>query len=179
VITFVIPSLGRPSLQHALDSLYAQTDPDWKAVVAFDGVVPTIPSTEKISTAVAHPHGEWRAGPVRNKAAEQVRTPWVGCLDDDDSLYPDYVATHKQMVKEYPEADIFSYKMINQDGRTLPDAHALICNHIGISFAFHIRVFQKVRFRQQKCEDLRFLKDARRLGFKLTFVDRLLYKVKQ
>lgn len=179
MITFVIPSLGRATLMRAIDSLRAQSDPDWKAVVAFDGVEPTIISDDKISMIKVNPRGEWRAGLARNAAIETVTTPWVGLLDDDDTLHPDYVKTHKKMSSGNETVAVFLYKMLNQDGRILPDVPALRCNHVGISFAFHKRVFERVRFKRMKCEDLDFLCTARSLGYPIKFVDAILYKVKQ
>jgi hypothetical protein len=36
IVTFVVPSLNRPSLPRSLGSIVAQTDPRWKAIVCFD-----------------------------------------------------------------------------------------------------------------------------------------------
>ena len=42
LITFIIPTIGRPSLLRAIESLYKQTVWDWKAIVVFDGIQPNI-----------------------------------------------------------------------------------------------------------------------------------------
>ena len=42
LITFIIPSIGRPSLQRTINSLMDMKDPDWKAIIVFDGINPTL-----------------------------------------------------------------------------------------------------------------------------------------
>ena len=37
-ITFIIPSINRPSLPRTIDSLIRQKNPNWKAIIIFDGV---------------------------------------------------------------------------------------------------------------------------------------------
>jgi hypothetical protein len=39
LVTFVVPSIGRSSLIHTLDSLRAQTIPHWRAIVVLDGAI--------------------------------------------------------------------------------------------------------------------------------------------
>jgi glycosyltransferase involved in cell wall biosynthesis len=163
----------------SIDSLRAQTDQNWKAIIAFDTIEPTLLSDEKLKIIKVRPTGQWRAGAVRNAAIDLVESPWVGLLDDDDTICPNYVETHMKMINDDSAADIFLYKMLNQDGRTLPDVPDLRCNHVGISFAFRKRVFEKVKFRQMKCEDLDFLRTARVRGFRIKFADAVLYRVKQ
>ena len=41
MITFIIPTVNRPSLKRAIDSLYAQTLSEWKAIIIYDGVEPS------------------------------------------------------------------------------------------------------------------------------------------
>lgn len=38
IVTFIIPTIGRASLKTALNSLYNQSIPNWKAIVIFDGI---------------------------------------------------------------------------------------------------------------------------------------------
>ena len=37
-ITFIIPSLNRPTLERTIESLINQTNPNWKCVIIYDGV---------------------------------------------------------------------------------------------------------------------------------------------
>ena len=46
LITFIIPTIGRHTLSKTLDSLINQTNPNWKAIVIFDGITSTIQNTD-------------------------------------------------------------------------------------------------------------------------------------
>ena len=37
-ITFIIPSINRPSIINAVNSLLSQTNPNWKCIIIYDGV---------------------------------------------------------------------------------------------------------------------------------------------
>ena len=37
-ITFVIPSINRPTIHRAIDSLIRQSNPNWECVIVYDGV---------------------------------------------------------------------------------------------------------------------------------------------
>lgn len=95
-VTVVIPSLPERSewLGRAVRSVEAQT------------VQPAA-----IVTYIDQDHiGAFYA---RNKALEQVRTPWVQFLDDDDRFYPEHLATlidaanrsSADLVGNYPDPD--------------------------------------------------------------------------
>ena len=38
-ITFIIPSVNRPTLERSINSLVSQTNPNWECIVVYDGVV--------------------------------------------------------------------------------------------------------------------------------------------
>ncbi|MDP1712457.1 MAG: glycosyltransferase [Candidatus Nanopelagicaceae bacterium] len=176
-VTFIIPSLGRPSLISSLSSLRAQTDSDWSALICFDRVQPTIQPDEKIQVLRYLPNHptEWRQGAVRNFAIEHATSPWIGLLDDDDTVTPDYVATLKQNA----DAQVVIFQMRYQSGKVLPPNERRIRRgHVGISFAFQREVFQKIKFTYRKCEDYYFLDDARKLRYKIKFVPTVTYRVK-
>ena len=48
LVTFIIPTIGRDSLQMAINSLYQQTIWDWKAIIIFDGIEQPSGYTEPI-----------------------------------------------------------------------------------------------------------------------------------
>lgn len=50
LITFIIPTIGRPTLLNTLTSLEAQTDPGWEAICVFDNVVPSPILLEKLQS---------------------------------------------------------------------------------------------------------------------------------
>jgi len=39
-ITFIIPTIGRPSLKETIDSILSQTCQEWYVVIVFDGIEP-------------------------------------------------------------------------------------------------------------------------------------------
>ena len=90
-ITFVIPSINRPSIINAVNSLLNQTNPNWECIIIYDGVdgfkfddvrIKTV-ITEKIGGSSSF-HGI--SGLVRNVGLNMVNTDWIGFLDDDDTL---------------------------------------------------------------------------------------------
>lgn len=164
VITFIIPSLNRPTLGRTVDSLIAQTDPRWLARVVYDGVEgPSFPDTRLTSWTgpkLGKPH---MAGPVRNLAwfFEDITTPWLGFVDDDDSLCPDYVS---RLDDEY---DLIVFQML-MGGKLLPEISqnkripTLRPGNVGISFAVKTAFKYKhnIQFSQDRFEDWRFIKDC-------------------
>ena len=46
-VTFIIPSIGRSTLQNSIDSILNQTNENWKIIIIFDGIEPTIVTTNK------------------------------------------------------------------------------------------------------------------------------------
>lgn len=90
----------------ALDSLRAQTEPRWRAILVDDGSVDT--TGEIFAAAAARDprfillsHGESRGlGAARNLALEHVDTPFLGFLDADDELTHDAIARTTQTLRE-------------------------------------------------------------------------------
>ena len=121
IITFIIPTIGRITLQRTINSLLAMNDPDWKAIVIFDGIDPTINNTDsrikliKINkTGVSN-----NAGSIRNIGINLAETQWVGFVDDDDTLRSNYVTNLKNHIKNNkPDVIIFRMQYIN--GMILP-----------------------------------------------------------
>ena len=46
LVTFIIPSTNRPTLEHTIRSLQAQHNPSWEAIIVFDGVKPSKITTD-------------------------------------------------------------------------------------------------------------------------------------
>jgi len=180
MITFVVPTIGRPTLTRAIASLYKQTISDWRAVVCFDNIKPTIESNDKIFVCRFSGNiSGWRAGIVRNFATRFVTTPWIGCLDDDDSVTPDYLEKFQEYSKSAP--DIIVFQMMFSPDKILPQnaIEMFTTNRVGISFAFRREILNKVQFADMKCEDVNFLRAARIKGFKVLFCPHICYKVNQ
>jgi glycosyltransferase involved in cell wall biosynthesis len=177
-LTFLIPSIGRPTLARAIASLYKQTIPDWKAIVCFDNTKPTIETNDKVFvTQFTGNISGWRAGIVRNFATRFITTPWIGLLDDDDSITPDYLEKFQEYSTQGP--DIIVFQMMFSPDKILPrgPAEMFTTGRVGVSFAFRREILNKVQFAGMKCEDVRFLRDARMRGFKVILCPHVTYHV--
>ena len=49
-ITFIIPSLNRPTISKSVESLLNQTNPNWKCIIVYDGVDGTSFEDNRITT---------------------------------------------------------------------------------------------------------------------------------
>jgi glycosyltransferase involved in cell wall biosynthesis len=68
-ITFIIPTIGRETLKDTLSCLLMQTNPNWRAVVIFDGIESNIDVSDERIEIVEAPKigiGKNSAGRVRN-----------------------------------------------------------------------------------------------------------------
>ncbi len=96
VVTLVVPGYDvAPYAREALDSLLAQTMPDWTAVLVDDGSTDGTGALFAEAAAadprfrfVQHPHRRG-LGAARNTGLDAVETPFLGFLDADDVLVPD------------------------------------------------------------------------------------------
>jgi len=198
LITFIVPTIGRPSLLASIRSVLSQSDPAWKLLVVFDGVQPFSDAAalmasdsriqhlilEKRHGTTGKRHGT--AGTVRNKGAAYVTTPWTGFLDDDDTLTPHYVEAVRQELTAVPDVECIVFRMLVYNLRTsnkiriLPALHekALGLGGVGISFCLKTDLF-KARFPFIQCEmeDFILLKGLEKHRRKLLISNRICYLV--
>jgi len=167
-ITFIIPSVGRPTLHRTIDSLKALNDPNWKAIIVFDGIEPTYyPDDPRISICAIAKQGQYNcAAVVRNHGIHLVRTRWVGFVDDDDILLPNYIDAFHRQIQRNPDVIIFRMKTCE---RTIPPPEHtdFSQNNVGISFCAKTSLFQEKQlwFEPSPWEDF-FLLDKFRRNFK-------------
>lgn len=194
MITFIIPTMGRSTLDRTLQSLINQKDDDWKSIVVFDKVQPnnTIKEyKEKIKNIILqerfgalHPvHNS--GGRVRNFGIDATETEWVGFVDDDDTLMDDYVSSLKKEITKNPNLDCVIFKMIYDNGIVLPDfgnfeLRQILKGRVGISFCVKKSFLDKcnLRFENGDCEDYDFLKKIEKAGANILFSDFITYKVR-
>jgi glycosyltransferase involved in cell wall biosynthesis len=158
-ITFIIPSLNRPTIVNSIESLLKQTNPNWECIVIYDGVDGPDFKDDRIKiikidkTGVVGEHNG-QSGLVRNIGIKEVKkcskvsigniysnwfdvttTEWIGFLDDDDTLHQDYV---KDLFGKYSHYDFVVWRMIYNNGRILPPPNndELSFGSVGISFCF-------------------------------------------
>lgn len=164
-ITFIIPTICRSTLDRSLLSLKNQTNPNWNAIVVFDGITPTITNDDdrikflRIEKTGNNTEKNGRSGHVRNEGIRDVKTEWVGFLDDDDTLTPDYVQKFQIETKSNP--DVIIFRMQYSNGLILPPPNdtTFKINHVGISFCFKTSLFQveNIQFNQCGVEDFDLL----------------------
>lgn len=150
-ITFIIPTIGRLSLQNSLNSLYSQTNENWECIIVYDGVEPNITIEDdrikiiEISKkgVVGRNHG--MAGLVRNEALKYVKTDWIGFLDDDDSLNEKYVETFESYINNDNEIGLILWKML-LNKLVIPRDNNLVFGNVGISFCFKRNLVGDIMF---------------------------------
>jgi hypothetical protein len=190
LVTFILPTIQRPSLQRALTSLFQQTCPKWKAIILFDGCQPMVKALPSLKDprimfasivktgTVSAVHS--KAGYVRNVGLHWVQTPWVGFLDDDDRLTPDYVERLQEECNITPTADLIVFKM---NDKTLilppPSSTRLVKNEVGISFAYRSSLIQEgFRFLSSEHEDYHLVHAIYRAGKQVVFSPYVTYVVR-
>ena len=122
LITFIIPTIGRSTLQNTLDCLINQSNPNWKAIVIFDGISSTIQNTDPRICIIESPklgEGTNSAGLVRNYGITFADTEWVAFVDDDDNDTGEWhngfiakvkIANGTYTVSDYKGAELVSGK---------------------------------------------------------------------
>lgn len=183
LITFIIPTIGRTTLQNTLDSLINQSNPNWKAIVIFDGISSTIQNTDPRIRIIESPklgQGVNSAGLVRNYGITFVDTEWIAFVDDDDSLSTRYVEIFIAESSAYTLADIIIFRMIHPELGLMPSLSTdtfFICQ-VGISFAVKKRVFDEGHiFIPHRVEDFFYLDEARNKNYNMMISPHVVYFV--
>ncbi len=173
-ITFIIPSIGRSSLLNTLLSLQKQTDPEWSAIIVFDGIIPDnnilsfIKNDKRLYYIIIKKTGEEadihnRAGYVRNIGMSLVLSDWIAFVDDDDILINDYIIHFKSEIARY-NVDCILFRMYDT---TINDIiprentikNPIISGNIGINFCIKKSLFKSgYVFTQSDLEDFEYIK---------------------
>ena len=175
-ITFIVPTVNRATLFRTLASIRQQTNQRWKAIVIFDGCAPTDESIlgllkdTRILYVSIKKHGvlsskqPGQAGQIRNIGMSMVTTPWIGFVDDDDVILPNYIEKLMEESGTLSNADLISFRMIDTEHLVPPPfCQGILPNQIGISFAIKTYLFkQGFLFKQSEMEDYHFVKDVHR-----------------
>jgi glycosyltransferase involved in cell wall biosynthesis len=182
MITFIIPTIGRSTLQRAIDSIKSQSDPDWKAIIVFDGIDPTITETDhriKIMKIDKKGKGINNASFVRIEGIKCANTEWIGFLDDDDIISTEYVSSLKIEKENY---DVVIFKMIFSNDSILPlhGSTDFKINEVGISYCLKRSTFtdDNIWPNPSNTEDFDHLNELRSNGKKIKMSDKINYLVK-
>ena len=168
LVTFIIPSKGRPTINDTIESLLAQADQRWNAVIVFDGdqVDVHYPSDPRIKAYTIPKVGQANHGAaLRNYGMSQAPgSEWFAFVDDDDVLAPDYVARLLEEVHLNPLVETIIFRMSRAfpgaDAHVLPpkDHDMFQVGFVGISFAIRSKLFQAgLGFQPSGLEDFEFL----------------------
>lgn len=111
--SILVPTYNQAGfLAQALDSLIAQTDPDWEALVVNDGstdgtaeVVAGYAARDCRIRGFSQPNGG--TGAALNKALSEVRGQWICWLSSDDLFVPEKLARHRVWFSRCPDARFF------------------------------------------------------------------------
>lgn len=180
-VTFIVPTIGRPTLERTLKSLVDQEDGDWNAVVVADAVenfqMPRL-DNRICSLNLDRKLGESNhGGYVRNQGIHHAEGLWIGFVDDDDRLDREYSYWLKA---ESYGCDLLVFRMKNPDGMILPEKESLDCCRVGISFALRTG-FQREKglmFGNSGLEDWAFIEHAREVGARIKISKRIAYYVR-
>ena len=148
LVTFIIPSKGRPTINDTIESLFAQTDHRWNAVIVFDGEQEDAyyPSDPRIKAYTVPKVGQINmGGDLRNYGMRQASaSEWFAFVDDDDALSPDYVTRLLEEVHLNPLVETIIFRMRRGEVEVLPpkDHDMFHVAYVGISFAIRTQLFQ-------------------------------------
>ena len=178
-ITFIIPSLNRPTINRSIESLLNQTNPNWECIIIYDGVDGLTFDDDRVKTinitktgTIGPVHGE--SGLVRNEGIKQVNTEWIGFLDDDDTLHPDYVNT---LYEKYSNYDFIIWSMVYPNGNTLPQGNSIRPGNVGISFCYRNK-FENLTFdKNRDGEDFDFLIKLKSFTNNYIIAPEVMYKI--
>lgn len=174
-ITFIIPTIGRDSLLISIDSLLKLNDLNWNAIIIFDGVKNNFNiKDERIRIIEIDKIGNKgirnRAGLVRNIGLIcDNNSEWIGFLDDDDCISPDYIGNLKEEIKIHKEIDVCIFRMAYNNGHILPQKldKNIIKGKVGISFAIKREISETNFFINNDFEDYIYLKNLQMKKYKI------------
>lgn len=181
-ITFIIPSVNRPTLKNTVDSLLNQTNPNWRSIIVFDGVDGPQFSDDRITTYNIEKTGLFgpnngQSGLVRNYGINKCDTEWIGFLDDDDSIHPDYVNC---LFEKYSDKDFVVWRMKYTNGLVLPQltSNDLQFGAVGISFCYKNKFEDLVFDKNRDGEDFDLLMKLKSLTNNWVITPEIYYNVR-
>lgn len=179
-VTFIIPTIGRATLIHAVDSIKVQTDSDWQCYVEGDGIDPrTALGYEKFTYPILtwEQFARKHEADMRNIGIKQANSEWVAFLDDDDTIAPEYVEWLKQ---EAGKNDVVIFRQtlpldMQIDDAIIPARPEIIWGNVGISYAIRREWAVKFPFKRSRHEDLLQLVAVEAAGAKIHFSNHIAY----
>ena len=163
-----MPSINRPTITRAVESLLRQTDNRWHLCIVYDKVdEPICKNSEKITCINLDKKlgtGHNSAGDVRNVAMNKFMLDykWIGFIDDDDELDENYVSL---LFNKYSEYDLVVFRMKSLLGQTIniiPPFKCVGLNKQGVGISFCFRTPVDTRFIPHHMEDYYFINNLQK-----------------
>ncbi len=189
MITFILPTLGRPSLIYPIQSLLKQSDIRWNCIIVLDGCklpdncVNIIENNrEKFILLPIEKRGAGTnkgAGYVRNAATNYVESEWVAFIDDDDTVSSEYVKNANSIIKENTTIDCILFRAIVPQGIVVPDPKSLDIQRgrTFISYCCKTSIFKEIQFNQVKDEQYEFINLIKNRGYKILLSKYVMYGI--
>jgi glycosyltransferase involved in cell wall biosynthesis len=181
-VTFIIPSINRPTLTRTVQSLLNQTNENWNCIIIFDGVEGITFDDSRIKVIKSDKVGlvgpnNGQSGLVRNIGIKDCQTEWIAFLDDDDTVSPDYVKT---LFEKYENYDFVVWRMIYPNGFVLPppNSNDLVFARVGISFCYKNKFDDFYFDKNRDGEDFDFLMKLKSKTNNYIITPEIFYKVR-
>jgi glycosyltransferase involved in cell wall biosynthesis len=184
LVTFIIPTLGRPTLKRTVQSLQAQHNPNWEAIIIFDGLAPQPITTDRRFRMIKIPKTGLfnHAGEVRNQGMKYVKTEWMAFVDDDDTLSPDYIDRLLEESQRKTDLTTVIFRMYYPELQQIipaPDQQDLSSGHVGISYSIKSSLYQAgFKFIPGPTEDFNLLEAIRQAGQKMVLSPYVTYWIR-
>lgn len=122
---------------------------------------------------------------VRNALIEEASTEWVSFLDDDDTVYCEYVQRLEEELVAHPEVDLVHFRAYFIDRaynveteQLFPAAQTVEWGHVGICFSVKRELALRYPFIEEPWEDFEFVRRISEEGYNVFFSKYITYKVR-
>ena len=184
LITFVIPSIGRKTLYRTLKSIKNQYIKNWNVFIIYDGIKnilnKNILKDKRIQFYELKKTGKKNnAGTIRNFGLSKCNTKWVGFLDDDDTISPDYINKFLFEINKYKYIDCLIFRMYSKN-RIIPNKYTnkIKITDVGISFIINKKIYKKITFIPSNSEDFDYLKNIKKYNYNILLSNFVSYFVR-
>lgn len=113
-----------PTLELALRSIFAQTEPDWELLLLDDG---STDGSAAVASALVDPRVRRLGDGIRrglaarlNEISQAARAPFIARMDADDQMHPERLARQLAALEADPGLDLVGSDVVTLDGRGVP-----------------------------------------------------------
>lgn len=201
-ITFVMPTIGRNTIDISISSLVNQTKNNWVLYIIFDNVPISENFIKKYNSLIQESKiiifylsekkgiGKNWAGNVRNFVADKIMTPRVAFLDDDDTLTKDYIEKLQEEIFLNTDFDVLIFRMLsskwiikNTKIQVIPKTNkpkdVIKVWWVGISFVLKSNIFKQFQFKPSSIEDFDLLNRIKKSHYKIIVSPFITYIVRE